>query len=99
MNDVRQYMNEQKVCVVIPTYNNAATIADILRRTLAITDYVIVVIDGCTDNTRELVTDFDVHVVDYAKKMIRRDKLSRIDLNDVEPLVVAELKYEEECFN
>ena len=38
-------------------------------------------------------------VVDYAKKMIRRDKLSRIDPNDVEPLVVAELKYEEECFN
>ena len=67
MNDVRQYMNEQKVCVVIPTYNNAATIADILRRTLAITDFVIVVIDGCTDNTRELVADFDVHVVDYAK--------------------------------
>ena len=44
------------------------------------------------------VIDVD-EVVDYAKKMIRRDRFSKIDLDDVEPLVIAELKYEEQVFN
>ena len=38
-------------CVVIPTYNNARTVADIVRRTLAVCNDVIVVNDGSTDNT------------------------------------------------
>ena len=44
------------------------------------------------------VIDVD-EVVDYAKKMIRRDRFSKIDLDDVEPLVIAELKYEEQVFD
>lgn len=38
-------------------------------------------------------------VVDYVKKMIRRDRFSKIDLDDVEALVTAELRYEEQVFN
>lgn len=38
-------------CTVIPTYNNARTVADIVRRTLAVCPNVIVVNDGSTDNT------------------------------------------------
>ena len=38
-------------CAVIPTYNNARTVADIVRRTLAVCPQVIVVNDGSTDNT------------------------------------------------
>ena len=42
-------------CTVIPTYNNARTVADIVRRTKAVCGGVIVVNDGSTDNTlREL---------------------------------------------
>lgn len=39
------------VCAVIPTYNNAATVADVVRRTLAQVRDVIVVNDGSTDAT------------------------------------------------
>jgi glycosyltransferase involved in cell wall biosynthesis len=53
MQDVRQLMDEHKVCVVIPTYNNGGTIADIVRRTLAVASHVVVVVDGSTDDTRQ----------------------------------------------
>ena len=38
-------------CAVIPTYNNARTVADIVNRTLAVCPQVIVVNDGSTDDT------------------------------------------------
>ena len=41
--------------VIIPTYNNAGTIEDVLRRTLAQGLPVVVVDDGCTDNTSEVL--------------------------------------------
>ncbi len=72
MTDVRQLMNTMKVCVVMPTYNNAGTIADVLERTAAIATDIVVVVDGCTDDTRERISkaNFDrqqttLHVVDY----------------------------------
>lgn len=42
-------------CVIIPTYNNASTIRDVVERTLAQNIDVIVVNDGSTDNTREIL--------------------------------------------
>ena len=63
--------NEQwRVCVVVPTYNNAGTIVDVLRRIAAITQHIIVVIDGCTDDTRERLKDFTdapLVIVDHAE--------------------------------
>ena len=41
--------------VVIPTYNNAGTLKDVLSRTLAQGLPVVVVDDGCTDGTREVL--------------------------------------------
>lgn len=70
MKDVRQVMDDRKVCVVVPTYNNAGTIVDVLRRTAAFTANIIVVIDGCTDDTRERLrelADIPMEVVDYAE--------------------------------
>ena len=69
MTDVRQVISERKVCVVVPTYNNGATIAGVLRRVAAMTEHIVVVVDGCTDNTREQLarlTDLKLQVVDYA---------------------------------
>lgn len=42
-------------CVIIPTYNNASTILDVVERSLAQNIDVIVVNDGSTDNTREIL--------------------------------------------
>lgn len=69
MNDVRDLMKQYRVCVVVPTYNNAKTIVEVVRRILLLTDDVIVVIDGCTDDTRERLDEAEMTVtrVDYPK--------------------------------
>ena len=54
----------------MPTYNNAGTIVDVLRRIAAITQHIIVVVDGCTDDTRERLknfTDAPLIIVEHAE--------------------------------
>ncbi len=41
------------ICALIPTYNNGKTIADVVRRTHHYLKDIIVVVDGCTDDTEE----------------------------------------------
>ena len=55
-NDQKKTLNDRGICVVIPTYNNGGTIADVVRRTLAQCGDVIVVDDGCTDETARLLS-------------------------------------------
>lgn len=48
-------LRSRGICVIIPTYNNAGTIVDVVSRALAQCHDVIVVCDGCTDNTLQLL--------------------------------------------
>jgi len=43
------------VCVIIPTYGNGSTIVDVVTRTMAQSEDVIVVCDGCIDDTVSLL--------------------------------------------
>jgi len=57
-------------CILIPTYKNAGTVVDVVRRSLdAIKDHegakVIVVNDGSPDNTDELLAPLPVVLVSY----------------------------------
>lgn len=57
---------EQKVCVLIPTYNNERTLEKVLRDVLAYTDQVIVVNDGSTDSTKTILDKFkEIELVSY----------------------------------
>lgn len=58
-----------RLCALIPTYNNAGTIVDVVRRTHDQLDDIIVVDDGCTDDTlaRLQTLDFPVTVVSYPR--------------------------------
>ena len=70
MSDVQQMMEKRKVCVVVPTYNNGKTIAAVVRRIADFTEHIIIVIDGCTDDTREQLqqlSDISFETVDYAE--------------------------------
>lgn len=59
---------QHNACVLIPTYNNAGTLADVLRSVLEYTSAVMVVNDGSTDNTAEILNDFpQIHAVQYSK--------------------------------
>ena len=57
---------QKKVCVLIPTYNNELTVGQVIRDVLEYTDQVIVVCDGATDTTPEILKQFpQVDLVSY----------------------------------
>lgn len=61
--------SQHHICALIPTYNNAGTILDVVRRTHHQLRDIIVVVDGCTDDTLSLLAtlDFPVTIVSYPK--------------------------------
>lgn len=47
-----------RCCVIIPTYNNAGTLSAVIDETLEYCADVIVVNDGCTDETAQIISSF-----------------------------------------
>lgn len=54
-------MNE-KVCVVIPTYNNSRTLMEVIRGVSKFIPHIIVVDDGSTDSTPRLLTECELPI-------------------------------------
>lgn len=55
MNNIQGIINRERICIIIPTYNNEGTITDILRRIMKYTKNIIIINDGCTDHTKEIL--------------------------------------------
>jgi 1-acyl-sn-glycerol-3-phosphate acyltransferase len=55
-----------RLCVVVPTYNNAGTVCDVVERIHRYTEHIIVVNDGSTDDTvaRLHQLPFDITLID-----------------------------------
>ena len=72
MNAIPTYQHEfdaAKACVLIPTFNNAGTLARVISDVLEYTSNVIVVNDGSTDDTKQIIESFPgVEKVSYKKK-------------------------------
>mgnify|MGYP003327043605 CR=1 FL=1 len=52
-DNLRSDLKELRVCIIIPTYNNEGTIAQVIEAACACCEDVIVVNDGATDGTAE----------------------------------------------
>ena len=55
------YQNRFKAlncCVLVPTYNNERTLASVVEGLMVYTNQIIVLNDGSTDNTREILQHF-----------------------------------------
>lgn len=52
-------MNGLKCCVIVPTYNNQKTLKRVISGVLEYTNDVIVVNDGSTDNTTDILKEFN----------------------------------------
>lgn len=66
MEQFRSIFREKKVCVLVPTYNNEQTLETVLSSILRYTDQIIVVNDGSTDSTGQILEKFrEVDVVSY----------------------------------
>lgn len=57
-------MEELKVSVIIPVYNERKTLADVLDRVLAVeeADEIIIVDDGSTDGTRDILPELEAKI-------------------------------------
>ncbi|WBL20844.1 DUF2062 domain-containing protein [Zunongwangia sp. HRR-M8] len=56
------YQNRFKAlncCIIVPTYNNQGTLASVLEDLLVYTNQIIVLNDGSTDNTKNILKNFD----------------------------------------
>ena len=62
-----QEAKQHNICALIPTYNNAGTILDVVHRTHKQLRDIIVVNDGCTDDTLALLgtLDFPITIVSF----------------------------------
>ncbi|WP_192348208.1 DUF2062 domain-containing protein [Algoriphagus sp. Y33] len=49
---------EKKVCIIIPTYNNEATLSEVISGVLSICPDLLVVNDGSTDSTESILQAF-----------------------------------------
>lgn len=58
-----------RLCVIIPTYNNAGTIANVVESVWAFCKDIIVVNDGCTDGTNDILHSctYPITIVSYSK--------------------------------
>src|ERR1035437_9407516 len=62
----RNKLRNIKCCVIIPTYNNAKTIEKIISTVRSYSDDIIVVNDGSTDATTEILQHIDnITLVSY----------------------------------
>jgi len=64
---IREKFNTLAACVIIPTYNNAATLAGVIESVSAYTDHIIVVNDGSTDDTAQIAHQYSqAQLISYA---------------------------------
>lgn len=59
--------NQLKVCVLIPVYNNAQTIASVIEDVKNYCAHILVVVDGSTDGSLEIVQQIPhIHILSYS---------------------------------
>ncbi len=63
------YLREQKICVLIPTYNNAEKLEEVLRDVSAYCADILLVNDGSTDGTKEILSRWNrqISIISYEK--------------------------------
>lgn len=66
----REQFEALRACVIIPTYNNEASLAGVINDVLVYTDHIIVVNDGSTDATQSIIDSFPaIQSISYSKNV------------------------------
>lgn len=58
ISEVQNAISEKKICVLIPTYNNEKTLKRVIDGVLDYTENIIVINDGSTDSTSEILKSY-----------------------------------------
>ena len=73
---LQQEFDRFKCCVLVPTYDNAATLAGVLDRILEFTDNLLVVNDGSTDSTPQILQKYpQLHLITFPENRGKGDAL------------------------
>jgi glycosyltransferase involved in cell wall biosynthesis len=68
--NIQSRFDELQVCVVIPTYNNATTLAGVITDVAQYSNNIIVVNDGSTDDSEAIARSFpQVQLISYANNV------------------------------
>lgn len=65
--EISERFNELNCCVIVPTYNNATVIGEVINKLKKYTQNIIVVNDGSTDNTISVLANCSTQFVSYVK--------------------------------
>jgi len=68
--NIKDWLKELKICVIIPTYNNAATLTKIISDVSLYTDDIFIVNDGSTDQTEEILKEYSCYKTLFYKPNI-----------------------------
>ncbi len=79
-------LKKHHCCVIVPTYNNAKTLARVINGVLNYTNDVIIINDGCTDNTKEILDKFSYLTIIHFKKNQGKGNALHIGLKRAEEL-------------
>ncbi len=79
---IKQQFKRLNCCVLIPTFNNFLTIESVINSTLEYCDDVILVNDGCTDSTSEILKKYPqitvvTHLANKGKGLALRHGFSK----------------------
>src|ERR1700690_1216671 len=68
MESLHHIFDRLKVCILVPTFNNAKTLAPLLKDLNSFNVFIIVVNDGSTDDTEKILIQFPgIHSVSYSQ--------------------------------
>ena len=67
MVNTKEIIDKKRILVVLPTYNNAGTLASVIEQVREYSNNVLVVNDGSTDSTIEIIEHSAVAHISYTK--------------------------------
>lgn len=56
--ETRESISKNRICILVPTYNNHKTLKRVIDGILVYTDQIIIVNDGSSDNTPEILNNY-----------------------------------------
>ena len=56
---IRENIEKYKICILIPTYNNAKTLSRVLNGVQEYTQHIIIVNDGSSDQTASILQQYN----------------------------------------
>ena len=65
--EVKNAISEKKICVLIPTYNNEKTLKRVIAGVLDYTENIIVINDGSTDSTLQILEKYSITVINLSE--------------------------------